>query len=413
MKKKKLLVVVGAGASVEFDVPSVKDVDALFDQIGGEEYPLADGSTSNLYRHIRDAIDTYYEKNPREKLRKRTNFEEVMYQINLLISYTDDPNFSLGSKALVQALPLPDVLAFGRPTSCNADVLRRLNQLLINGLVDRLIDVSAAATTYKASEIAQLHQFFTALSNEFELGFITLNYDNIITQALPNLYTGFNSDGHFDPNAVFARTEWGFIYHLHGSVHFAMTGSASDLHRITWRSSPSKDSAAHADGRNTQSSIEGITFPTSPVIAGYGKTQQILRQPFRTYLAQANRLALEADSFLFLGYGFSDLHLNAVFSEIRDRIRPVVVVDFAEDDQDALAYRQDTWSTNLLRTIPTVGNFSRPGCVAAEAISDLKADREFEVSNNSGSPLAVWYNGMLEACRDPDKVLSHLRGSKS
>jgi hypothetical protein len=98
--------------------------------------------------------------------------------------------------------------------------------------------------------------------------------------------------------------------------------------------------------------MEGISYPTSPIVAGYGKTQQILRQPFRTYFAQVSRLVHEADSLLFLGYGFSDLHLNVAFSEVRDRHRPVVVVDWAADDQDPLQFRHDSWSYNLFKTLP-------------------------------------------------------------
>jgi hypothetical protein len=128
--------------------------------------------------------------------------------------------------------------------------------------------------------------------------------------------------------SVLARTDWNFIYHLHGSVHFAMTGVPHDLHGITWTATPSKNGPVHAIVRNSQNSMEGTSYPMSPFVAGYGKTQQILRQPFRIYFDQVNRLVHEADSLLFLGYGFGDLHLNAAFSEVRNRHRPIVVVDW-------------------------------------------------------------------------------------
>lgn len=276
-------------------------------------------------------------------------------------------------------------------------------------LADYFIDACVTASLTKASEIAELGQFLTALQDEFEIGIITLNYDNLFTQAQPGLHTGFDTTGHFDQMSVLARLAWNFIYHLHGSIHFAMTGVEHEMHGITWATTSSKNHSVHATGRSSQDSMEGITFPTSPLVAGYGKTQQILRQPFRTYFAQVNRLLCEADSLLFLGYGFGDLHLNATFSEVRSRRRPIVVVDWARDDQDPLPYRNDPWSYNLFKTLP--GNASemrRVGHSTVADIGDLKAANELEVSNDSGYPLAIWYNGMLEACRHPQKILQHL-----
>jgi SIR2-like domain len=267
-----------------------------------------------------------------------------------------------------------------------------------------------ALGTAKAAEIVELGQFLAALQDEFEIGIVTLNYDNVFNKALPGLHTGFDATGKFDAMPVLARTDWNFIYHLHGSVHFALTGVGHDMHGITWTATPSMDHTAHAFGRNSQDSMEGTSYPMSPFVVGYGKTQQILRQPFRTYFAQVNRIVHDADSLLFLGYGFGDLHLNAAFSEVRNRPRPIVVVDWANDKQDPLPFRMDTWTHGLFKTLPgNAHTMSRPGHVAPALMSDLKAANELEVSTDSSYPLAVWYNGLLEACRHRKKILTHLR----
>lgn len=411
MTKKKLLITVGAGASIDFDMPSVSGVDELFDQVAGKTYPLAGDQTSNLYRYCRDVINLYYGGSSKPKLRKWANFEEVLYQINLLISYVSDPQRTHGSNALLRSSFLPDVLNF-RQTGEPADgkVLRGLANTLTDTLVDNFIDSCARVAMTKAAEIVELGVFLKALQDEFDIGIITLNYDNMFTQALPALHTGFDTKGKFDPMSVLTRTDWNFIYHLHGSVHFAMEPVAHDIHGITWKATPTKSDAVHAAGRNSQDSMEGTAYPTSPFVAGYGKPQQILRQPFRTYFAQVNRLALEADSLLFLGYGFGDLHLNAVFSEVRDRVRPIVVVDWANDTQDPLPFRNDIWSHNLFKALPgDASAMSSMGHTAPADICALRAAHELEVSNDSKYPLAVWYNGMLEACRHPYKILNHLR----
>lgn len=412
MKRKKLLITVGAGASVDFGLPSVSAVNTLLDDCAGKLYPLADNNGSNLYRHCREAIDTYYAGTPEQGLRKFVNFEEVLYQLNVLASYLSDDLRQHGSNALLAARPLPEVLEFNRTRKAvDGQVLRSLTHQLTDTVVDHFVEMCATVGTAKAAEIAELGQFLAALQEKFEIGIVTLNYDNVFTQALPGLHTGFDAaTGIFDPMAVLTRKWWNFIYHLHGSVHFAMTGVGHDMHGIRWTATPLKNHTTHAFGRNSQDSIEGTSYPMSSFVAGYGKTQQILRQPFRTYFAQLNRLVHEADSLLFLGYGFGDLHLNAAFSEVRSRRRPIVVVDWAEKEQDSLPFRMDNWTHALFQTLPgNAHTMSWRRHVAPALMSDLKAANELEVSTDSSYPLAVWYNGLLAACQHRKKILRHLR----
>ena len=42
------------------------------------------------------------------------------------------------------------------------------------------------------------------------------------------------------------------------------------------------------------------------------------------------------------------------------------------------------------------------------AISELKANKEFEVSNDSKRPLSIWHNGFLEACLNPHLIINEL-----
>ena len=409
--KKKLLITVGAGASVDFGLPSVSDIDTLFDRWASKSHPLAEDTASNLYRYCRDAINSYYKQASSACLRKHTNFEEVLYQLNLLTPYLSDPNRLHGSNALLAAKSLPDVLCFERHRkTADGAVLRNLINTLIDELVNHFSEGCTIASTEKAAEIAELSQFLVALTDEFEIGIITLNYDNIFTQALSGLHTGFDEAGQFVPMSVLTRQEWNFIYHLHGSVHFAMTGDKHDMHDISWLATPSKDRKVQAAGRNSHDSMEGTAYPNSPIVAGYGKPQQILRQPFRTYFAQVNRLVYEVDSLLFLGYGFGDLHLNAVLSAVRDRPCPIVLVDYACKNQDPLSLRQDAWAENLFKTLlcdqrrVSLARHSSPAY-----LGELVAAREMEVLSDSKHGVAVWYGGMLEACRYPQKILEHLR----
>jgi hypothetical protein len=50
--------------------------------------------------------------------------------------------------------------------------------------------------------------------------------------------------------------------------------------------------------------------------------------------------------------------------------------------------------------------YRRPNTVAR-----LKEAREFEISDDPKTPLAIWYNGMLAACDNVEKVCARLRSN--
>lgn len=409
--KKKLLITVGAGASIDFGLPSVWHVDQLLDKCALKTHPLADDPSISLYAYFRDAIQGYYAQNPKKGMAKTANFEEILYQLNLLIPYYTDRNWLHGSKALLKPQHYPEIMYFGSTRrTIDGDVLSSLTAELMDALVEHFIDKCEDVSRTKQRELVGLHQFLNVLQNEYDIGIITLNYDNVFEQALPNLHTGFDDLGFFEPTSVYGRTDWGFIYHLHGSVNFAMTGVDADLHGITWTKTPTKSHEVQSGGRSRHQSMEGTQYPSSTFIAGYGKPQQLMRQPFSTYFSQAGRVIEEADSILFIGYGFSDQHLNGLFSGVRSKRRPVVVLDWAKDDQDPLQFRQDNWTYNLFETLKCAARvMAAPGRSSAPDVGELKATNEFEVSSDTDRPLAVWYNGLAGACTHPDKILANLK----
>lgn len=153
-------------------------------------------------------------------------------------------------------------------------------------------------------------------------------------------------------------------------------------------------------------------MPTSVLVAGYGKVYQIQRLPFRTYYSQVDRIVEKAETFLFIGYGFNDLHLNRGFHGIRKgtRPRPVVVIDWAEDNQESLRTRNDAWAKNLWRTAPFNADeiATRRWRHTTPHVFSLKENNEFEVSTNPLYPLSVWYGGFIKACQHYDLIKDEL-----
>jgi hypothetical protein len=48
------------------------------------------------------------------------------------------------------------------------------------------------------------------------------------------------------------------------------------------------------------------------------------------------------------------------------------------------------------------------GYAIPNTVARLKAAAEFEISSDPDTPLAIWYNGMLAACDNIDKILARL-----
>jgi hypothetical protein len=151
----------------------------------------------------------------------------------------------------------------------------------------------------------------------------------------------------------------------------------------------------------------------SVIVAGYGKTSQILRRPFRTYYSELEHLSAESDAVLFLGYGFNDSHVNGAFERYRDsRLRRVVLIDYADDD--AMTAHGASWSgestaTRAMGVFATRDHTMRwLGNSAPGQVRGLKLAFDFDRSSDPNTPLSIWYNGTADALKRPQAVLAEL-----
>ena len=406
------MVVVGAGASIELGMPSVNEVDRLFSDWAKEGYQLANDESKTLYCYIKDEVNRHYKLNPKQGLQKVTNFEEVLYVILQLSAALGDDNYKLPTNAFWGMKKLPKINSYTGEKFVDGNDLRQLCYRLVDKLTTEFRERCKASKTNNKQNFQHFDSFINQLSNDYDVAFITLNYDNLINQVNPNLFTGFTKDGSFDPASVYEKSDWGLIYHLHGSVHFDMQGEPLNMHAIKWNAYLNSTFSSNSSGRNSQDTSEGISMPTSVIVAGYGKTNQIQRVPFRTYYSKIDEIAGRADAFLFMGYGFNDLHLNNSLHTIRDgdQNKPVVIIDWAADDQDPMQFRCDDWSYNLCKAIPVNASemATKQYKHAATSIEDLKKNNEFEVSRNQNYPLSIWYGGFIEACKNYSKIKAEL-----
>lgn len=83
-QRKKLLVVAGGGAALDFGMPSVNGVHDLLLESAAQYFPLADKPDENLYGFLYEAARAYWSANTKSYLGKTPNFEDVLYAISVL-----------------------------------------------------------------------------------------------------------------------------------------------------------------------------------------------------------------------------------------------------------------------------------------------------------------------------------------
>ena len=213
MQKRKLLVVAGAGASIDFGMPGVGGVADLLSAHAQEQYPLFEDSTKNLYQNIEHTIASDWNaKVPRS--RRKPTFEDVLYAIFALASAFPAGRFTSGLGTFIAVRPLPDINWLGsRQEEVGSDTLRKFGHSLVDYLLDSFRSRCREVSAIKPTELAKLRAFFTALQEEFELSVVTLNYDDLIYRAAPKLETGFDSQGRFVDARIIQRRAWPCILH--------------------------------------------------------------------------------------------------------------------------------------------------------------------------------------------------------
>ena len=332
--RKKLLVVAGAGAAVEFGMPSVNGVHELLLKSAAKYFFLADKPDRNLYGYLYDEVKKYWSANTLSYLGKTPNFEDVLYAISVLASTYPAGQFTGVLGAFVAPKGFPEVSHIGKRKPVDANVLRHLAQQLVDDLVTEFRNRCREPEPVLKPKIDELGRFFSVLAGEFDVAVVTTNYDDLIYRSLPKLVTGFDpKSGLFEPGWIMNRASWPCLLHLHGSVHFDMDYTDSDLHGIKWQDDLTAQFHQNSFGRSTLHTAGGNEFPRSSIIAGYGKAEQIQHMPFRTYYSELDRLVYNSDAVLFLGFSLIDAHVRQAFANYRDgRDRPIVFIDYAEND---------------------------------------------------------------------------------
>ncbi len=298
-KKDEVLVLLGAGASVDAGIPhSAAMVDEIESELKGDWKRFRD-----LYNYVRSAI--YYADGIQGVFGTNVN-----YNIERLV-------VSLDELARREEHPLYPFIGAWNP---------RLSQVAGNDFQD--------VTDFRTKILEKLRhqwieidnyegkaQYFKGLVEfqkelNFPLHVFTLNYDLCVERAYQSVYNelperGFGKDrlwshGVFDA----AQTDDSsmYLYKLHGSIDWVR----NEHKRLTYSDSTSKIKVDEGE------LIFGTTY----------KLQYV--DPFLFLVYQLRRLSLEARLIIAIGYGFSDEHINGILKQALrgDPNKKIVVVTY-------------------------------------------------------------------------------------
>ena len=408
--KPKLLVILGAGSSIPCRMPSVGKIDELMKRWCQEWTPESRfDSGFDVYSVLWKATERYYGSN---RYGIRPNFERVLGEMTALARWLSPPPFGN---------PIIEAIEGGSPVSAlqwlynlsDESAARKLilsqQAFLLEKLADHMRNLSAKFDA-RPSAISDYVEFFGQLRDRFDLGIYNLNYDTVARNAWPDAYCGFDHHGKFDPSSVAQRHQWGFIYHLHGSVHHSIVDRT---HRIEWKDDLGSEFTDHL-ATAPDMALDFRPAPLTTLIAGGFKLDQLLAEPFQTFYSSLIRHAQDADAFLIAGYGFGDPHVNRALRNGLDRPDAdapppkAVVLEKTPHEHPQTACRQshDYWAYQLRHTLNVAFRITREHLEGRLTVRPFIENKDFE--RDISGRVAVWHGGFREAFPSAGKITDWL-----
>lgn len=284
-KKDEVLVLLGAGASVDAGIPHSAEMVRQIEDALEKDWK----DHKELYNYVRSAI--FYADGIRG-----TYANNVAYNIERLV-------MSLDELARREEHPLYPFVGAWNPrllqvAGSNFERVAPFRTKILEKLRHEWIEIQ---NYDKASYFRGLINFQKELN--YPLRVFTLNYDLCVERTYQAEYRefperGFDKANRFWTHELLEDADPGdknfYLYKLHGSIDWVRD---TDSGKLTFSDSTSKIKID--DGQI----IFGLTY----------KLQYV--DPFLFLVYQLRRLSLEAKLILVVGYGFADEHINGILRQ--------------------------------------------------------------------------------------------------
>jgi NAD-dependent SIR2 family protein deacetylase len=322
-RSKRVVLLVGAGASIEYKAPSTS---ALTNAIEGASMGDA------LMKHTgADAAFAKIKSGLRGYLNTPPNFEQIYHCAHELLSLEGPTR---GAFDAFRPLLFPFITD---STSIPKDALRAL----IDKIAEVIFTEVARACTSNPLSLAPLTKFITALRAIYITRIYTTNYDDFLLQAAPDLFIGFDRapSAHpkrFQLDGFWASRDLHSLFYLHGSVHMGFRhpgAGGGDIGELFWfddRAEALRHAAFHGGGVRQ---MDGTSFSRTAVITGLDKLSRLQQRLLSHFYSALGDDLMRADVIVVIGSSLADLHLNTWLREARCRSPqpPILFVDHWKD----------------------------------------------------------------------------------
>lgn len=316
---KRALVLLGAGASIDFGVPSTVAFSGIIEEKVLDDAWVQSQGGDAAYRTIKRRLKRYL-KDP-----GIVHFEHIYHCAHELL-YVRKP----ANGAVDEFRPI--LVPFLKDTSKTTETGLRA---LVGKIIEVIYEEVAQRCAKPACSLRSLETFLKALFATQTVRLYTTNYDDFALQACPDLYTGYIRSGatenRFDEEGFWHQWDAPSLFYLHGSVHMSFShqhgvGRFADL--VWFEDRDEARQSAHFSGSGLRR-MDGTEVLRTPMITGLDKLSRIQQRPLPYFYSALTRYLMEADLLYVIGSGLGDLHLNSLFHEARSRLRspPILFID--------------------------------------------------------------------------------------
>lgn len=394
--KKRAVVLLGAGASVEYKAHSTAQLTAAIERSVMADGWMKHSGGDTAYTQIKTRLAGYLSKP------EAVNFEHIYHCAHELL-FVNAP----GPHAVDEFRPL--MVPF---LTCATAIPETALRALVDHMAKVIYAEMSAVCDNNPISLNPLRAFFGKLRADNVLRIYTTNYDDFPLQAEPSLYTGFpatpsSAPKPFDVNTFWLQKDLDSIFHLHGSVHMGFpppTSGGGDIGELFWFDYRA-DALKHCSFNGGDVRLmDGSSFVRTSVITGLNKLSRLQQRPMsHFYAAMANDL-MSADIIYVIGSGLGDLHLNTWLQEARARNPrpPILFVDYwAQDFLDVVEFDFGRKEIEMFHALKIHVGGQYRGARFGSAWT-LASDRS----------AAIWGKGFqsfLAAASELDEVLSSMR----
>lgn len=393
--KRRALIVVGAGASVEYGIPATASFGAIIDAAVRADLFCQRSGGTEAYFDVQQKLATYYQSEG------EAHFERIYHVLHEL----DTLDVTPGAVAKFKPVMLPFL-----------EIKKAYEQHALRAAAGTMLKCiyGTVSTACNAPRLPldTLTAFFDQLRAEYLPRVYTTNYDDFVGQATNDHYfTGFTLEHgdhwDFDGAAFWSHWDEPGLFHLHGSVHmgFPKGTDRHDIGDIAWYTSRDKASENSSFGGSDDPRMDGTQIARSAIITGLDKLGRLQRTPYAFYYSGLARDAMEADVIFVIGSGLADLHLNTWLKAVR-RAKPNVPILYVgywggalEGFHNSLHFAYQEREISLLHDL-RINLYGLP-------IDALKATDGWTV-DVSGTA-AVWADGFQSFLREPNALRKAMR----